>query len=131
MPCLLSGTRLVALADFKLTLGTCSNPPPPNHGAVLLDQIWLDGTPGEPMNAIISSNSSSQVLCPEGFLRYATYVVPNPNLSSTSPTPALILYRRDLLLTLASYPSFVSIFVYRHPQLDQLWRLVSGQHERH
>ncbi len=28
-------------------------------------QIWLDGTPGEPINAIISANSSPAVLCPK------------------------------------------------------------------
>lgn len=37
-------------------------------------QSWLDSTPGEPINAIISSNSSAEVLCPEGFLRYATSI---------------------------------------------------------
>lgn len=37
-------------------------------------QIWLSPTPGEPINAIISGNSSPEVLCPEGFLRYATSI---------------------------------------------------------
>lgn len=46
------------------------NPNNGTNGSMLT--IWLDGSPGEPINAIISSNSSAQVLCPEGFLRYAT-----------------------------------------------------------
>ncbi|SJX65241.1 uncharacterized protein SRS1_16066 [Sporisorium reilianum f. sp. reilianum] len=48
------------------------NPNNGTNGSMLT--IWLDGTPGEPINAIISSNSSAEVLCPEGFLRYATSI---------------------------------------------------------
>ncbi|PWZ01965.1 hypothetical protein BCV70DRAFT_198243 [Testicularia cyperi] len=45
-----------------------------SNGSMLT--IWKDGsgTPGEPINAIISANSSEDVLCPEGFLRYATSI---------------------------------------------------------
>ncbi|ETS61430.1 hypothetical protein PaG_04462 [Moesziomyces aphidis] len=48
------------------------NPNNATNGSMLT--IWLDGTPGEPINAIISANSSPAVLCPEGFLRYATSI---------------------------------------------------------
>ncbi|EST08163.1 hypothetical protein PSEUBRA_002248 [Kalmanozyma brasiliensis GHG001] len=48
------------------------NPNNGTNGSMLT--IWLDGSPGEPINAIISSNSSAEVLCPEGFLRYATSI---------------------------------------------------------
>ncbi|KIS66952.1 uncharacterized protein UMAG_05733 [Mycosarcoma maydis] len=49
------------------------NPNNGTNGSMLT--IWLDGSPGEPINAIISSNSSAQVLCPEGFLRSINFGV--------------------------------------------------------
>ncbi|SPO41107.1 uncharacterized protein PSFLO_06589 [Pseudozyma flocculosa] len=48
----------------------------PNNGSGSMLTIWKDGsgTPGEPINGIISGNSDPEVLCPEGFLRYATSI---------------------------------------------------------